>query len=61
MNIKEVKVEGLSRELQVSIAASELVSKLDARIEEIKGEVQLKASAQAKCRLLMFVKPSVIS
>ena len=48
MNIKEVKVEGLSRELQVSIAASELVSKLDARIEEIKGEVQLKGFRPGK-------------
>jgi trigger factor len=48
MNIKEVKVEGLSRELQVSIAASELVSKLDARIEEIKGEVQIKGFRPGK-------------
>ncbi|MDC0131560.1 trigger factor [Alphaproteobacteria bacterium] len=48
MNIKEVKVEGLARELQVSIPASELVAKLDARIEEVKGEVQIKGFRPGK-------------
>lgn len=48
MNIKEVKVEGLSRELQVNVPANDLVAKLDARIEEVKGEVQLKGFRPGK-------------
>ncbi|MEC7721686.1 MAG: trigger factor, partial [Pseudomonadota bacterium] len=42
MNIKEVSAEGLSRELQITVPAADLVAKLDARIDEIKGTVQLK-------------------
>ena len=48
MNIKEVSAEGLSRELQITIPAADLVAKLDARIEDIKGTVQLKGFRPGK-------------
>jgi trigger factor len=48
MNIKEVSAEGLSRELQISVPAADLVAKLDARIEDIKGTVQLKGFRPGK-------------
>lgn len=48
MNIKEVSAEGLSRELQITVPAADLVAKLDARIEDIKGTVQLKGFRPGK-------------
>ncbi len=48
MNIKEVSVEGLSRELQITVPAADLAAKLDARIEDIKGTVQLKGFRPGK-------------
>jgi trigger factor len=48
MNIKEVKVDGLSRELQITIPAADMVAKLDARIEEVKGDVQLRGFRPGK-------------
>ncbi len=48
MNIKEVSAEGLSRELQITVPAADLVAKLDARIDEIKGTVQLKGFRPGK-------------
>ena len=48
MNIKEVSAEGLSRELQITVPASDLVARLDARIEDIKGTVQLKGFRPGK-------------
>ena len=48
MNIKELSAEGLSRELQITVPAADLVAKLDARIDEIKGTVQLKGFRPGK-------------
>ena len=48
MNIKEVSAEGLSRELQITVPAADLVAKLDARVEDIKGTVQLKGFRPGK-------------
>ena len=48
MNVKEVSAEGLSRELQITVPAADLVAKLDARIDEIKGTVQLKGFRPGK-------------
>jgi trigger factor len=48
MNIKEVSAEGLSRELQITVPAADLVAKLDARIQDIKGTVQLKGFRPGK-------------
>ena len=48
MNIKEVSAEGLSRELQGTVPIADLVAKLDARIDEIKGTVQLKGFRPGK-------------
>ncbi len=48
MNIKELSAEGLSRELQITVPATDLVAKLDARIDEIKGTVQLKGFRPGK-------------
>lgn len=48
MNIKEVKIDGLSRALQITIPAEDMVAKLDARIEEVKGDVQLRGFRPGK-------------
>jgi trigger factor len=48
MNIKEVSAEGLSRELQITVPAADLLAKLDARVEDIKGTVQLKGFRPGK-------------
>ena len=48
MDIKEVNTEGLARALQISIPASDLQTRLDARIDEIKGTVQLKGFRPGK-------------
>ena len=61
MNIKEVSAEGLSRELQITVPAADLVAKLDARIDEIKGNCIEKGSAPARCLPRIFVKPMATS
>ena len=48
MNVKEVSAEGLAREVQITIAAADLVAKLDAKIDEIKDQVQLKGFRPGK-------------
>ena len=48
MDIKEISAEGLSRELQITVPVADLITKLDARIEEIKGTVQLKGFRPGK-------------
>jgi trigger factor len=48
MDIKEVNTEGLARALQISIPAADLQTRLDARIDEIKGTVQLKGFRPGK-------------
>ncbi|MEC8565675.1 MAG: trigger factor [Pseudomonadota bacterium] len=48
MNVKEVSAEGLSRELQITVPAADLVAKLDVRIDQIKGTVQLKGFRPGK-------------
>ena len=58
---QEVSAEGLSRELQITVPAADLVAKLDARIDEIKGTVQLKGFRPARCLPRIFVKPMATS
>ncbi len=48
MKIKEISSKGLARELQISIAAAELETRLSAKIEDIKGTVQLKGFRPGK-------------
>jgi len=48
MNITEISAEGLSRELQITVPAADLAAKLDARIDDIKGTVQLKGFRPGK-------------
>ena len=42
MEVTQTKAEGLSRTFAVKVSASELQSKLDARIEEIRPTMNLK-------------------
>ncbi len=48
MNVIETKSEGLSREFRVSIPKGELAKKLDAKIDEIAPQVQLKGFRPGK-------------
>ena len=48
MNIKEVSAEGLAREVQITIAAADLAEKLEAKIDGIKDQVQLKGFRPGK-------------
>ena len=48
MSIKEVNIEGLARELQVTVSAADLLAKLDGKIDEIKDKVQLKGFRPGK-------------
>ena len=48
MDIKEVSAEGLAREVQITIAAGELASKLENKIDSIKDQVQLKGFRPGK-------------
>ncbi len=48
IDVKEIKVEGLERELKVTIPASFLNTQLDIKIEEIKDTVQLKGFRAGK-------------
>lgn len=51
MNIKEVSAEGLAREMQITIAAADLASKLEIKIDSIKDQVQLKGFRPGKVPL----------
>lgn len=51
MNIKEVSAEGLAREVQITVAAADLASKLDDKIDSIKDQVQLKGFRPGKVPL----------
>lgn len=48
MNVTETKSEGLSREFKVHVPASELATKLNAKIDEIRPKVQLKGFRPGK-------------
>ena len=48
MNIEEINAEGLGRELQVTVAANDLLDALDVKVGEIKDTVQLKGFRQGK-------------
>jgi trigger factor len=48
MNIKEINVEGLAREVQITIAATDLAKQLDDKIESVKGQVQIKGFRPGK-------------
>ena len=48
MDIKEVSAEGLAREVQITVAAGELASKLETKIDSIKDQVQLKGFRPGK-------------
>ncbi len=48
MNVTETKSEGLSREFKVLVPASELASKLNEKIDEIRPKVQLKGFRPGK-------------
>ena len=48
MNIKEVSAEGLAREVQITVAAADLTSKLENKIDSIKDQVQLKGFRPGK-------------
>ena len=48
MNIKEVSAEGLAREMQITVAAADLTAKLEAKIDGIKDQVQLKGFRPGK-------------
>ena len=48
MDIKEVSAEGLAREVQITVAAADLTSKLENKIDSIKDQVQLKGFRPGK-------------
>ena len=48
MQVKETKSEGLARALEITILASDLGTRLDTRLDEIKGQVQLKGFRPGK-------------
>ena len=48
MDIKEINVEGLAREVQITIAATDLAKQLDDKIESVKGQVQIKGFRPGK-------------
>ncbi len=48
MDIKEVSTEGLAREMQITVAATDLTAKLDEKIDSVKDQVQLKGFRPGK-------------
>mgnify|MGYP002036358454 CR=1 FL=1 len=48
MQVTETLAEGLKRELKVVIPASELASRLDAYLEDLKGKVNIKGFRPGK-------------
>lgn len=41
MNVTEVSAEGLKRELKITLPAADIAAKVDAKIEELKGQIKL--------------------
>jgi trigger factor len=56
MQVEETKNEGLSRSFKVVVPASHLDEKLNAKLEEIKGQVQLKGFRPGKVPLSFLKK-----
>ena len=50
MQITETNAEGLKRTLKVVVAAGELGERFSARLDDIKGRVQLKGFRKGKVR-----------
>ncbi|MEC9342946.1 MAG: trigger factor [Pseudomonadota bacterium] len=48
MQVQETTREGLKRELKVTVPKSDMTSKLDEKLEDLKGRVQLKGFRQGK-------------
>jgi len=48
MQVNEISSEGLKHEFEVVVPASDLMTQVDARIEELKGQVQLKGFRPGK-------------
>ncbi|MEL6211137.1 MAG: trigger factor family protein, partial [Pseudomonadota bacterium] len=48
MDVTQTQAEGLSRTFQVSVPASELQAKLDAKIAEIRPQMRLKGFRPGK-------------
>ncbi len=48
MQVTETSADGLKREIQVVLAASDLTERRDERIEELKGQVQIKGFRRGK-------------
>lgn len=48
MQVQEISSEGLTHEFQIVVPATDLMAKVDARIEELKGQVQLKGFRPGK-------------
>ena len=48
MDVAEIKAEGLSRTFKITVPSSELVEKLDARIEEMRPQMNLKGFRPGK-------------
>jgi len=56
MEVTEKSAEGLERKFQVKVPASELDDKLVARLEEMKGQVQLKGFRKGKAPVSFLKK-----
>ena len=50
MQITETLAEGLKHEFQISVPASDLDAKADARLVDLKGKVRLNDFVPARCR-----------
>lgn len=48
MQVKETKSDGLARALEITILAGDLAARLESRLDEIKGQVQLKGFRPGK-------------
>ena len=56
MEVTEVSAEGLDRKFKVHVPAEELDSKLNARLEDLKGQVQLKGFRKGKAPVSFLKK-----
>ena len=56
MNVTEKSAEGLSREFHVVIPQTHLSTRLDAKLEEVKGQVHLKGFRPGKAPLSFLKK-----
>jgi len=50
MQVKETVADGLKHEFQISVPASDLDAKADARLVDLKDKVRLNGFRQARCR-----------